>query len=198
VSWSIQQVARYSGVTARTLRYYDEIGLLRPARIGANGYRYYEQEQLLRLQQILLLRDLDMDLTAIAAVVNGVRDQVDALRAHEERLLAEGARLHRLAQTVAETIAHLEEGTTVPPDQMFQGFRFNRETIAELEALALERSGGVEQPHFDELKIRTADWSDEDFRRVEQDGADIETPTLAALAGRPPGRRSRGVRGTRR
>jgi MerR family transcriptional regulator, thiopeptide resistance regulator len=178
MSWSIQQVARHSGVTARTLRYYDEIGLLRPARIGANGYRYYEQEQLLRLQQILLLRELDMDLGAIAAVVNGVRDQVEALRAHRERLLAEGARLNRLAQTVAVTIAHLEEGTDMPPEEMFEGFRFTRETIAELEALAVERSGRAVQPHFDELKRRTADWSDEEFRQVDRDGADIELRLL--------------------
>ena len=77
VSWSIQQVARMSGVTARTLRYYDEIGLRAPAQIGSSGYRYYEREQLLRLQQILLLRELDMDLPAIAAVVDGARDQLE-------------------------------------------------------------------------------------------------------------------------
>lgn len=178
MSWSIQHVARYSGVTARTLRYYDEIGLLRPARIGTNGYRYYEQEQLLRLQQILLLRELDMDLTAIAAVVNGVRDQVEALRAHHERLLTEGARLNRLAQTVAVTIAHLEKGTNMQPEEMFEGFRFTRETIVELEALARQRSGGAEQPYFDELKRRTADWNDEQFRQVEREGADIERRLL--------------------
>jgi DNA-binding transcriptional MerR regulator len=181
VSWSIQQVARYSGVTARTLRYYDEIGLLHPARVGPNGYRYYEQEQLLRLQQILLLRELDMDLTAIAAVVNGVRDQVEALRAHRERLLAEGQRLNRLAQTVAVTIAHLEKGVAMPPQDMFDGFRLTRETIEELEALALQRSGGAEQPHFAELKRRTAGWTDEEFRQVDRDGADIERRLLQLM-----------------
>jgi DNA-binding transcriptional MerR regulator len=181
VSWSIQQVARLSGVTARTLRYYDEIGLLRPARIGANGYRYYEQEQLLRLQQILLLRELGMDLTGIAAVADGVRDQVEALRAHHQRLLAERTRLDRLAQTVAATIAHLERGTAMPAEEIFEGFRFNRERIAELEALAIERSGRTEQPYFDEIKRHTADWSDEQFRQVEQDGADTERRLLALL-----------------
>jgi MerR family transcriptional regulator, thiopeptide resistance regulator len=181
VSWSIQQVARMAGVTARTLRYYDEIGLLRPARVGANGYRYYEQEQLLRLQQILLLRELGMDLTAVGAVVDGVRDQLEVLRAHQERLLAEGARLQRLAHTVAVTIAHLEEGTDMAAEEMFQGFRFNRATIDELERLAIERSGQTVQPHFAELKRRTADWGDEEFRQVEQDGADIERRLLALL-----------------
>jgi DNA-binding transcriptional MerR regulator len=181
VSWSIQQVARLSGVTARTLRYYDEIGLLRPDRVGANGYRYYEQEQLLRLQQILLLRELGMDLAAIAGVVHGVRDQVEVLRAHQERLRAEGTRLHRLARTVAATIAHLEEGTAMAAEEMFQGFQFNRETIAELERLAIERTGRDEQPHFEELKRRTADWSDEEFRQVDQNGAEIERRLLALL-----------------
>src|SRR5215472_10201193 len=108
-----------SGVTARTLRYYDEIGLLRPARVASNGYRYYEQEQLLRLQQILLLRELDMDLAAIAAVVDGERDQLEVLRVHHARLRAEGARLRELARTVAVTIAHLEEGTAMSADEMF-------------------------------------------------------------------------------
>ncbi len=181
MSWSIQQVARLSGVTARTLRYYDEIGLLPPARIGANGYRFYGQEQLLRLQQILLLRELGMDLTAIAAVVDGERDRLEALRAHQQRLLAERERLDRLVQTVAATIAHLEKGIVMPAEEMFEGFRFTRETIDELEALAVERSGDAVQPYFEELKRRTADWSEEQFRQVEQEGAETERRLLALL-----------------
>jgi DNA-binding transcriptional MerR regulator len=181
VSWSIQQVARLSGVTARTLRYYDEIGLLSPARLGAGGHRYYEQEQLLRLQQILLLRELDMDLATIATVVNGTRDQLEALRAHQRRLLAARDRLDTLAQTVATTIAHLEEGTAMPADEMFTGFRFTRQTIEELEALAIERSGEAAQPYFERLKRRTADWEDEQFRQVERDGAATERRMLTLL-----------------
>jgi DNA-binding transcriptional MerR regulator len=181
VAWSIQQVARLSGVTARTLRYYDEIGLLHPAWVGTNGYRYYEQDQLLRLQRILLLRELDMDLAAIAAVVDGERDQLEALRAHHARLLAEGARLRQLTHTVALTIAHLEEGTEMSADEMFEGFRFDRDTIDELERLAVERSGNSDQPHFDELRRNTADWSDEDFRQAEREGAEIERRLLALL-----------------
>jgi DNA-binding transcriptional MerR regulator len=181
VSWSIQHVARLSGVTARALRYYDEIGLLRPARIGTNGYRYYEQEQLLRLQQILLLRELGLDLAAITDVVDGTSDQLVALRAHQRRLLTERARLDTLAQTVAATIAHLEKGTAMPADELFEGFRFTRETLAELEALAVERSGRPEQPYFEELRRRTADWSDEQFRQVEREGAEIERRLLALL-----------------
>lgn len=66
MAWSITAVAKMSGVTSRTLRHYDEIGLLPPAWIGGNGYRYYEDEQLLRLQQILVLRELGVGLSEIA------------------------------------------------------------------------------------------------------------------------------------
>lgn len=181
MSWSIQQVARLSGVTARTLRYYDEIGLLRPARVGANGYRYYEQEQLLRLQQVLLLRELGMDLAAITAVVDGSRDQLAALRTHHEQLQAERDRLDTLVRTVAATITHLEEGMSMPAEEMFAGFRFTRERIEELEALARERTGDVEQPYFDELKRRTDNWGEAQFREVEQQGAQTERRLLALL-----------------
>lgn len=102
-----------SKVTSRTLRHYDEIGLLRPARVGANGYRYYEQEQLLRLQQILVMRELGVGLDAIAEVVHSGRDQLDVLRLHRKWLLAERDRFQRLADTVSRTIEELEGGDDV-------------------------------------------------------------------------------------
>ena len=64
--WSIQEIARLVGTTSRTLRHYDEIGLLPPARIAANGYRHYDEAALVRLQRILLLRELGLGLPAIA------------------------------------------------------------------------------------------------------------------------------------
>jgi MerR family transcriptional regulator, thiopeptide resistance regulator len=181
VSWSIQQVARASGVTARTLRYYDEIGLLPPASIAANGYRRYEQAQLERLQEILLLRELGVDLTTVGAILAGEHDRVDALRAHRRGLLAERDRLDCLVSTVTATIARLQEGTVMPVEEMFAGFRFTRETINDLEALAIERTRQPDQPYFDELKRRTADWSGAQFKQAEQDGADVERRLLALL-----------------
>lgn len=181
MGWSIQQVARMSGVTARTLRYYDEIGLLRPAHVGANGYRFYEYEQLLRLQHVLLLRELGMDLASIAAVVDGASNQLDVLRSHLERLHDQRGQLDTLIRTVQTTIAHLEKGLPMPADEMFDGFRFDEHTIDELEALAVERSGQQVQPYFDELRARTADWGAEQFRAAEQAGAETERRLLALL-----------------
>jgi len=119
VVWSIQQVARMSGVTARTLRYYDEIELLPPAEVGANGYRYYGHAELLRLQHILLMRELGMDLASIGAVVDERSDPAETLHAHHRRLLDEGERLNRLAQTVTVTINHLQRGDDMPAENLF-------------------------------------------------------------------------------
>lgn len=114
-----------SKVTSRTLRHYDEIGLLPPAWVGANGYRYYEQEQLLRLQQILIMRELGLGLDAIKQIVRQGRDQVEVLRMHRGWLLAERDRFARLARTVTRTIEELEGGENVNAksmDHWFEGF----------------------------------------------------------------------------
>ncbi|MET9657406.1 MerR family transcriptional regulator [Streptomyces sp. NPDC006510] len=127
----IAEVARISGVTARTLRHYDEIGLLPPARIGANGHRYYEEHQLLLLQQILVLRALGLGLPEIGRILAEQVDEVEALRGHHRRLLAERDRLEALAGTVARTIADLEQsrkdGTAMTainrPENLFEGIQ---------------------------------------------------------------------------
>lgn len=133
MAWSIAEVARMSGVTSRTLRHYDEVGLLTPAFIGGNGHRYYEQTELVRLQQILLMRELGLGLREIAAVLRSQVDQVAALREHQRALLAERDRLDALARTVGRTLAELErdqETDTMTdisrPENLFTGFDFSR------------------------------------------------------------------------
>ncbi len=129
MAWSIAEVARMSGVTSRTLRHYDQIGLLPPAWIASNGYRHYEEDDLLRLQQILVLRELGLGLTEIAGILDHQADQAAALRTHHKRLVAERDRLATLARTVERTIAELEEkkdGADMPkiskPENLFEGF----------------------------------------------------------------------------
>lgn len=65
MAYTVNKLAKCSGVSARTLRFYDEIGLLKPAYVGDNDYRYYEEEQLLMLQQILFYRELGFPLNDI-------------------------------------------------------------------------------------------------------------------------------------
>ena len=78
-----------TGVTSRTLRHYDAEGLVVPVGAGAGGVRLYGREELLRLQQVLLLRELGMSLRAVRAVVDGTTDRAAALRGHRARLLVE-------------------------------------------------------------------------------------------------------------
>ncbi|MFD9903765.1 MerR family transcriptional regulator [Streptomyces sp. NPDC059063] len=131
MAWPIEKVARMSGVTARTLRHYDEVGLLSPARTGDSGRRYYEERQLLRLQQILVLRALGLGLADIGRVLAEQVDELQALRGHHRRLLDERDRLDALAATVARTISALEQsrkdGTEMTsvsrPENLFEGIR---------------------------------------------------------------------------
>ncbi|PPJ30991.1 hypothetical protein C5E45_08095 [Nocardia nova] len=116
-----------SGITARTLRHYDDIGLLTPAHVGSNGYRYYDEQRLLRLQHILVLRELGLGLAEIAEAVDSEPDTLAALKRQYARLLAERDRLGRMAETVARTIAELEGNKEMSvqinrPENLFAGF----------------------------------------------------------------------------
>ncbi|MCK8610718.1 MerR family transcriptional regulator [Agromyces sp. C10] len=122
MDWSIQEVARLAGTTSRTLRHYDDIGLLEPARIGSNGYRYYDRAALVRLQRILLLRELGLGLPAIAEVLDGQRDESRALARHLEWLRQEQDRLARQVASVERTIEALEGGEQIMAKDMFDGF----------------------------------------------------------------------------
>ena len=131
--WSIQEIARLTGTTSRTLRHYDDIGLLPPTRVASNGYRHYDQGALLRLQRILLLRELGLGLPAIAEVVGAPGagrpprpvaepPEAAALEKHLALLRAEQTRLARQIASVENTITTLREGGALMPDDMFDGF----------------------------------------------------------------------------
>ena len=122
MEWSIQDIARLAGTTSRTLRHYDDVGLLKPSRIGSNGYRYYDQAALVRLQRILLLRELGLGLPAIAEVLEGQKDATQALRTHLSWLRQEQQRLGRQIQSVETTIRKMKEGEPLMADEILDGF----------------------------------------------------------------------------
>jgi MerR family transcriptional regulator, thiopeptide resistance regulator len=122
MAYTVKQLAQLAGVSIRTLHHYDEIELLTPPVIGANGYRYYDERSLLRLQNILFYRELDFSLEAIKAMLE--RPGFNALRALEEQrtaLEAKLGRLHRLITTIDETINHLKGEKLMKPKQLFAG-----------------------------------------------------------------------------
>jgi MerR family transcriptional regulator, thiopeptide resistance regulator len=113
-----------SGVTSRTLRHYDAVGLLTPAWTAPDGRRHYGRPELLRLQRILLLRELGLGLRDIAAVLetDDRRDEVTVLLGHRDRLLAERERLLRLARTVEATIESRRREEHMSAEKLFEGF----------------------------------------------------------------------------
>src|SRR6478672_7958065 len=123
MAYTVKQVAAMSGVSVRTLHFYDETGLLKPAHVGANGYRYYEEPQLLMLQQILFYRELGFELKQIKKIL-GRRDfeKVAALRSHRKVLQKNLARTHRLIETIDKTVRHLKGTRKMKSEEMFAGF----------------------------------------------------------------------------
>ncbi|MFJ4223909.1 MerR family transcriptional regulator [Microbacterium sp. NPDC089695] len=123
--WSIQEIARLAGTTSRTLRHYDDIGLLTPTRIAHNGYRHYDESALVRLQRILLLRDLGLGLPQIAEVLRPAAGEVaeaSALETHLALLREEQSRLARQIASVENTITALRGGEELMAENMFDGF----------------------------------------------------------------------------
>jgi DNA-binding transcriptional MerR regulator len=121
--YSVKQLAKLAGVSVRTLHYYDEIGLLKPSSVGGNGYRYYEEEALLKLQQILFYRELELTLDEVKTVVGRPDfDVISALQSHREALQGRVKRLKRLLQTVDKTIDHLKGNETMSAKGLFEGF----------------------------------------------------------------------------
>ncbi|WP_062386076.1 MerR family transcriptional regulator [Demequina iriomotensis] len=120
----IASVARATGLTSRTLRHYDAIGLLPPAWTAHDGRRRYGEAELLRLQHILVLRELGVPLETIARIVDTDDAQVTAalMREHHTALLAERDRFAALAATVERSLTRIEKGLPMTADDMFEGF----------------------------------------------------------------------------
>jgi DNA-binding transcriptional MerR regulator len=124
MAYTVKEVAAMSGVSVRTLHFYDESGLLKPAYCGANGYRYYEEAQLLELQQILFYRELGFELKEIRRVLSrGDFEKIAALEAHRAALEGQVSRTHALIATIDQTIDHLKGVKRMQSEEMFAGFR---------------------------------------------------------------------------
>lgn len=122
-------------MTPRTLRFYDEIGLLPPAQVGENGYRYYDEEAALRLQQILLYRRMKLPLEDIKRIMG--RHDFDILAALEEHRLElqkKIGQLETIKRTVDETIQHMKGKTEMTTDELFIGFSEEQQAEYEKEA----------------------------------------------------------------
>jgi DNA-binding transcriptional MerR regulator len=188
MEYTVQKLGRLAGISTRTLRYYDEIGILKPARINSSGYRIYGQNEVDRLQQILFYRELGVSLDNIKKIISAPSfDSVEALRQHHIKLLEKKKQLETLIMNVEKTIAMSEGRIKMSDQEKFEGFK--QKLIDENE----EKYGKeVREKYGDEtVDISNAyfkNMSKEDFDKMEALSVQImETLAEAFKTGDPAG-----------
>ena len=123
MGYTVKQVAAMSGISVRTLHYYDEMALLKPAYTKPNGYRIYEEPQLLMLQQILFYRELGFELKRIKRILRQRKfEKVAALKSHRQVLENNVTRTRTLIETIDKTIKHLKGAKKMKSEELFAGF----------------------------------------------------------------------------
>lgn len=124
MEYTVQKLGRLAGISTRTLRYYDEIGILKPARINSSGYRIYGEAEVDRLQHILFYRELGISLEEIKDILNSPSfDRGTALKEHRLKLLAKREQLDLLISNVEKTIAVTEGRIKMSNKEKFEGFK---------------------------------------------------------------------------
>ena len=186
--FTVKQLSKLAGVTPRTLHHYDEIGLLKPSRVGDNGYRYYGEDAILRLQQILFYRELDIPLDDIKRIMaENCFDVLGALQGHKDALNKQVSRLNRLINTVDNTINHLKGKDIMSEKQYFEGF-----TEEEQEKYALEAEQMYDPETVRESNRKWKAYSAAKKEAILQEGKAIYTDMIAAM---PKGAGSKEVQG---
>ena len=189
-TWRIGEVAERTGLTRRTLRHYDAIGLLPAGRGAGNGYRTYRADDLVRLQRILLLRDLGLGLPDIARVLDGRSDNRAALRSHLAFLRREQERIDRQIASVEATIEAITKETTMTADEMFDGFdhtqyreeveqRWGKEEYSRSDRWWKGIGQQGRQAFMEEAKAIGQGWA-----AARESGEPVDAPEVRALAAR--------------
>ena len=173
MEYTVKKLAQLSWQTPRTIRHYDEIGLLKPKRISSNGYRIYGEEQVNRLQQILFYRELGFELKAIQEILdaNGFRVE-QSLEGHIAQLTQQKNRLETMITQAQKTLNHLKEGTTMPDKEKFEAFK--QQLIQDNE----EQYGGEIRQKYGEETVERANkqfmnMTQEEYQAFEQLGHQV-------------------------
>jgi DNA-binding transcriptional MerR regulator len=124
MEYTVQKLSQIAGVSTRTLRYYDEIGILKPARTSSSGYRIYGQKEVDLLQQIMFYREMGVNLDTIKAIMTSKDfDEMKALQSHLVKLLAQRQELDQLIENVTKTMEYKKGITKMNNKEKFNGFK---------------------------------------------------------------------------
>ncbi|RKP58062.1 MerR family transcriptional regulator [Cohnella endophytica] len=188
MEYTVQKLGQLAGISTRTLRYYDTIGLLKPARINSSGYRIYGRQEVDRLQQILFYRELGVGLEEIGEMISSPAFHAErALLDHRENLLARRRQLDALIANIDLTLAEKRGENTLSDKQKFEGFKQrlidDNETRYGQEARA---KYGDEQVDKSNRKIKGM--TERQYAEAEQLATDIHEALAKAFAtGDPAG-----------
>lgn len=172
MAYTVTKLAQLSGVSVRTLHWYDEIGLLKPAYVTANGYRHYEEEQLLILQQILFFRELGFELKQIQKLLKrGDFDKIVALSSHRQVLMKNLERTRKLIKTIDKTIEHLKGTKKMKEADMYYGF--SKEKQAEYEKHLIDRFGDKVKASIVESHQKIKNWTKPDWDKSSKEFDEI-------------------------
>lgn len=179
--YSIREVSELAGVSARTLRYYDEIGLLKPLEISETGYRYYGERELTLLQQILFYRERGLELKQIQKII--YQSDFDVMRALQEHLLdleAKKKHMESLIFTVEQTIRSMKGECEMSDKEKFQAFkeRIVRENEEKHGAEIREKYGDDE---MDSANRKMLNMTEEEFERFQNLGKEINAQLEEAV-----------------
>ncbi|MDF1758947.1 MAG: MerR family transcriptional regulator [Coxiellaceae bacterium] len=176
--YTVKQLSALSGVSVRTIHYYDEIGLLAPAYCGDNNYRYYEEKQLLLLQQILFYRELGFQLDDIKKFIySDDFNQVDALLSHKELLTGDLDRISKLIKTIDKTVAHLRGVEMVKLEEIFEGFTDEKQKLYE-EFLV---ESGVDERELSQVRLKVKGWTKDQWRENKRDNDQVYAELAKAI-----------------
>jgi MerR family transcriptional regulator, thiopeptide resistance regulator len=179
--YTVRELSKLAGVTRRTLHYYDQIGLLAPSQVAENGYRYYSRDALLRLQQILLYRELDMPLDQIKYILDGPGfDILDALEGHRAHLQQRITRLERMVETVDNTIKVLKGVENMEEKNLFTDFSEEQQATYEQEAMQMYDPDIVKASNQ-----RWKRYSAEEKQRILDEGKQVYLDFLKAMPAGP-------------
>jgi DNA-binding transcriptional MerR regulator len=179
MQYTVKKLAAVSGVSTRTLRFYDEIGLLKPAFYGENQYRYYEEEQLLMLQQILFFRELGFCLNDIQRIISSNDfDKIESLNTHKSILQSSLERTEQLIKTIDKTISHIRGNLIMRDVEMYDGFDAIKQQ--EHEHYLLEK-GTLTQVQIDDSWNKVRDWKKENWSEFQQEGEEVNQALVKTL-----------------
>ncbi len=175
--YTVQELSAIAGVSIRTLHHYDKIGLLIPSHRSEKNYRYYTRAGLLRLQQILFFKELDIPLKEIAEIIdNPDYDPVKALQEHKHLLKQKHKRLKTLIQTIDKTIETMNNNNQMTDEELYEGFPQDK-----VEAIRQEAKDRWGEDKVTDTENRIKGWGKQRFEEVKRQGKELTQQIADAM-----------------